>query len=1111
MYDIFYIGENQSLKDNFPFARKVDDIDLKKISKISKTKLFFIVENNIEVTDYEVFRYVPSHYTENFIHKWKWDSNNYGGVSLYPTNYENTDTSYINEIVCKKSFDILYQAEPKDYFNNNNLSSHVWCVDPEYKLNNDINWAPGNFEPDFIHSFHLRGQLEHKYPAQEGGIKLFPREWLTANTKYHSYLDASVEYPVIFVKDINDYSQRNTFKEDYVWLVDSKHKVNLKTFDWVPSPFDDDMIHTFRMPYQLTETYPLAMGGVRLVPQKWESAETKIHPACPIEDEQYDVFYIDEDEFTSETYSEYAERSKTEWFWIVDREFDFNGKLLFVPAEYEQEYIHVFKIPGYLEERYPADFEDPWDNRCGGIRLVHKDFDITKHKYQNNICPIRYDVFYTNNLGDYETYARKSRTKMFWLIDDEHEVDNVFNYIPHRYDQKTIHIFKIPNQLTHKYPKAVTNVSDNRCGGVKLVPVKYDVDNIKYIDHSPTGYKQYPILYVEDTSDYNIVTQDCWIIDKEYQFDDEVDWTPPDFQKNMIHTFHLSNQLKHKYPEKMGGIRWVPKLWKDAEIVIHNIAPFKDLDFEKFTNEDEGREKCKNNWFWVIDPDVDVVEDFDFDFVPDTWDEGKQHVWQKLNPITGKQYDYGGVSLCPKEPQTKGRPKYIRKICSTQKEYPVYTMTSKDVKDGVAEFYKKCAEKTQTKMFWVVDYCVQICESFDFSYYPTQWDIKNVHVWQNENGDHTDVRLCPTALFLDNSFTEKEIVNNTFDDLKLMPKQASEMPEWNVYTFNNTPLKQQLIDFAEQDNNAYFWTVDSNVDTYDNWNAKFKPSVENADKLHVWQKLNPRTGKVHAYGGVRLWPNPLLDVFKTSYSSDDIKYSKTSRGKLQYVKDALSVSKPYDIVFLSYKEAGSTTAYERLTARFDATWVKDIKGIFNAHKEAANRVKSDMFWVVDADADISEDFDFSYIPDVYDEEVVHVWASKNPVTGEEYGYGGVKLFNRQQILDATSWGLDFTTGLSKRFKAMPEISCTTRFNTDAFSTWRSAFRECVKLTLSNDPDSEKRLESWLHPIPDADFRHDAKRGAEEGKAFALANKDNLEQLNNINDYDWLNEQYNKSK
>ena len=73
-------------------------------------------------------------------------------------------------------------------------------------------------------------------------------------------------------------------------------------------------------------------------------------------------------------------------------------------------------------------------------------------------------------------------------------------------------------------------------------------------------------------------------------------------------------------------------------------------------------------------------------------------------------------------------------------------------------------------------------------------------MWQNESGEHTDIRLCPTTLFLDD-VTEEQIVNNTFDNLKLIPKQASETPEWNVYTFDDTPLKQQLIDFAEQDSN----------------------------------------------------------------------------------------------------------------------------------------------------------------------------------------------------------------------------------------------------------------------------------------------------------------------
>ena len=93
---------------------------------------------------------------------------------------------------------------------------------------------------------------------------------------------------------------------------------------------------------------------------------------------------------------------------------------------------------------------------------------------------------------------------------------------------------------------------------------------------------------------------------------------------------------------------------------------------------------------------------------------------------------------------------------------------------------------------------------------------------------------------------------------------------------------------------------------------------------------------------------------------------------------------------------------------------------------------------------------------------------------------------------------------------MPQISCTTRFNTDAYSTWRSAFRECVKLTLSEDVDSDNRLNSWLNPLADCGYSTEAMKGAEQGKAFALENKNNLTELNNINDYDWLRNRYDNS-
>ena len=45
------------------------------------------------------------------------------------------------------------------------------------------------------------------------------------------------------------------------------------------------MIHSFRMPYQLTEKYPDEMGGIRLVPKDWKTAETKIHKDWSISDD----------------------------------------------------------------------------------------------------------------------------------------------------------------------------------------------------------------------------------------------------------------------------------------------------------------------------------------------------------------------------------------------------------------------------------------------------------------------------------------------------------------------------------------------------------------------------------------------------------------------------------------------------------------------------------------------------------------------------------------------------------------------------------------------------------------------------------------------------------
>ena len=714
MFDVFYIGENNSLVDTLPFARAV-----KSPSDIqSNTKMYWLIEPNIEVTDYSVFEYRPPDYDQNYEHIWKWNSSNYGGVKLLPR-VKPAGVKQVNRVVCRKAFDILNTATPESYFDAHPYASHVWCVDPEYKLNTDIDWAPDNFEPEFIHSFHLRGQLEHKYPELEGGVKLYPRAWKSAQVKYHSFLDAGVEYPVLRVDSVDDYAQRDKFADEYVWLIDQEHSINPSTLDWVPNPFESTYIHSFRMPYQLTEKYPQDMGGIRLVPKAWQTAQLKIHPDCPVQDEEYDVFYTNKP-FDADTFDYYAKRSETEWFWVVDRDYDFNGKLLYVPASHESEYIHVFKWG--LEYRYPPDVTELWDKRVAGIYLVNKNYDITLQKLHTDTVPVRYDIFFTRNMNDYATYARKSRTDAFWLVDDEHTISEVFKWVPELHDQKYINIFKLPGQLQHKYPISVTNVSDNRCGGIKLVPKNYD-------------------------------------------------------------------EAQRKYQGLLTAI----------EIV----------EFERFSSEAEGRANTKHDWFWVVDPTVEVLDTFDFDFIPETWDEGKTHVWQKLNPITGRQYDYAGVMLCPKVPQAKGRPKYIREPACTQKQYPVIYL---DPQLSIVEQLTHTDSTVTNSMYWVVDPFTRVHPDFKFDYYPTQWDQNNVHVFADEDGNYRNIRLYPKGTFA-KEYTLTEIENNSFEKLKQINTVGSLRPTWPVVHLKDVTkveLEGHLQDMINQ-GIPFLQTIDPDV------------------------------------------------------------------------------------------------------------------------------------------------------------------------------------------------------------------------------------------------------------------------------------------------------------
>jgi len=222
----------------------------------------------------------------------------------------------------------------------------------------------------------------------------------------------------------------------------------------------------------------------------------------------------------------------------------------------------------------------------------------------------------------------------------------------------------------------------------------------------------------------------------------------------------------------------------------------------------------------------------------------------------------------------------------------------------------------------------------------------------------------------------------------------------------------------------------------------------------------------------------------------------------------------YDIVFISYNEPNADTNWQALKSRFPrAKRVHGVKGIHQAHIEAAKQCDTDMFWIVDGDACIKEDFNFDYIVPEKEKDFVHVWRCENRVKGLEYGYGGVKLFPRIATIEMDISKPDMTTSISPHFKPVKEVANSTEFNTDPFSAWKSGFRECAKLASKvidrqKDIETELRLNIWCSDKgKDEPYGEYVTDGARSGRAYGEQNRNNLNALKLINNFDWLKEQF----
>ncbi len=222
-------------------------------------------------------------------------------------------------------------------------------------------------------------------------------------------------------------------------------------------------------------------------------------------------------------------------------------------------------------------------------------------------------------------------------------------------------------------------------------------------------------------------------------------------------------------------------------------------------------------------------------------------------------------------------------------------------------------------------------------------------------------------------------------------------------------------------------------------------------------------------------------------------------------------SNPLDIVYLSNGEKSADENYEHLlkitkglTNRI--VRVDGVNGRVKAYHTAAEASNTPWMFTIFAKLKVDRNFDWNWQPDRLQIPKHYIFTAKNPINGLIYGHQAIIAYNKKLALDNIGKGLDFT--LDDPHSVVNILSGTANFNTDAYSTWRTAFREVIKLKSDTTDVSYDRLQVWLTKA-EGEFAEDCLRGAHDAVEYYNQVGGDITKLKYSYEWSWLKEYYNR--
>ena len=533
---------------------------------------------------------------------------------------------------------------------------------------------------------------------------------------------------------------------------------------------------------------------------------------------------------------------------------------------------------------------------------------------------------------------------------------------------------------------------------------------------------------------------------------------------------------------------------------------------QEYNFHDSGIRRQQDKTNWTTPKDVND-EDFDYSWHPDELEPDYEYhfptQWQRQG---GPVYrGSAGIKFMSSQ-KVKANSTQIfymdfmnqqskDQLDSLREQHP--TIKSTRYVDNHLNVFKRIINLATTEYAWIVS---SLCDysGFDFSWHPDEAQRDMIHVFpsgNNRRGDTFYIRV--------------ESMRQQLYELELL--------DW----FN-------VINYCDDQTVRWFpiptvvYDHDNLVEEIKKHDFKFPYTLfTNQTNLHMnyhfclWHAKDRVARRVTRSGASTLVPKDIKVDLKTQIY--DYPYIMDMKGEYHVMEQNL------DIVYISNGEPDERKYYDhlvhctsdelryafditssgnRMTASPRVKWVRGVNGRTAAYQEAARQSSTPWFFAVFAKLQVNPAFDFNWRPDYWQEPKHYIFNSVNPVNGLEYGHQGMIAYNKRLVLENNEPGIDFT--LSQPHESVPMQSGVAHFNQNPWMTWRTAFREVLKLRLFMDSEptleTENRLKVWT-TVAHGDFGEWSLRGANDAIAYYSNVKGSYDKLILSFDWAWLKEYY----